>query len=293
MPKHIQHFIEYAGLRTLEFIMRALPRTAAIGLGSAIGRLLYISGIYRQIVKTSMMHTGVWNDSQISDITKKLYRNIGRYFADYLHASSKDDFPHTVSGETVVEDLRTQNKGIICVMAHFGAWEALAYMFDTARYPLGVVVMPMSNPRVEKWLAAKRKLSGMTLVYKHQAVREIVRKMRRNESVAILTDQNAAGRGPDIPFLGKDAPTYDTVPGLMRSLQCPYMYAYAILDNSNRYTIHFEKGRDLAISDVSPEEYIRSYLTEQNNVISGWIIKYPEHYFGWFHKRWSIEYPRP
>ena len=70
------------------------------------------------------------------------------------------------------------------------------------------VVRPLDNPLLEEDLARRRTRFGNRVIAKRDAAREILRAMRRNETVAILVDQNViAEEAVFVPFFGRLAAT--------------------------------------------------------------------------------------
>jgi lauroyl/myristoyl acyltransferase len=104
--------------------------------------------------------------------------------------------------------------------------------------------------------------------------------------VAILIDQHAGQHGTMIPFLGKEANTVRTVAGIVKKTQCAVLPTYSILQKDGTYDVFISEAPMLDLTGKSDEQAIEAYQIQHNDIISEWIRKYPEHYFGWFHKRY-------
>ena len=65
------------------------------------------------------------------------------------------------------------------------------------------------------------------------------------------------------------------------------MLVHAVLGPDNTYIVHAEEGRELGIARERSEEFITTYQADHNDVLSRWIRQAPEHWFGWFHKRFG------
>lgn len=282
----LSHFIEYLALRTLEFAASIIPRPACLALGSCFGMFLYHAGVYRKIVRKNLEHVNIWPADEMQAITRRLYANIGRYMAEFLHTSKK--LPCIRFDRIdILEEQQKAGKGIIGIMAHIGNWEIFAPIFAPRISQLTVVTMPMHNRLVEKWLSGKRGRTGINIVYQDQAVRKILGTLRKNGIAALLIDQYAGPDGTPAPFLGKEANTIRSVAGLIRRVDCSVLGAYAILEKDLSYTVFFENVPASPVPKTDESAFIPVCQAAHNEMISNWIRKYPDHYFGWFHRRFK------
>jgi Kdo2-lipid IVA lauroyltransferase/acyltransferase len=289
--KKMSHLLEYIALRLLQIILTLLPRPVALKIGALTGYLLYVTGVYRQIVRKNLDIVSLWSASESSAITRKLYRNMGRYAIDFLRNAKTRPVYRTHNLETI-ETLRKQGRGIIVLLAHFGNWEILADLFGSRVKDLYVVAKPMKNPLVDEWLAKKRDAASVTTIYMEKALRRIYAALKGNHLVAVLIDQRAGGgQGTLSPFLGKETATVRTVAGLVHKTGCSVMPTYAIMQKDGSYDIVISSATPPDITGKSEDECINAIQAQHNEIIGSWIKQYPEHWFGWFHKRFK-EYIR-
>jgi KDO2-lipid IV(A) lauroyltransferase len=268
----------------MEAVVRFLPRNIVLGFGAVLGQCLYFLRVYRDVVDKNTDHVGLF-ETQRATLVKKLYTNTGRIFADFLRPSDVPP-PHYINNLDCAKSVFSRGKGSVVVLAHFGNWEALASVFGLQFYDLNVLAKPMKNRLVEKWLLAKRTKARVTPIYASQALRKMLTILKRGGIIGMLIDQYAGGQGSPSPFLGKTANTIRTVAGLLRKTDCGILFAYALLEKDGRYRIEIEEGPTLSVSG-GEDEFIREYQKAHNDVLSRWIIAYPDHYFGWFHKRFK------
>ncbi|MFP4165171.1 MAG: lysophospholipid acyltransferase family protein [Chitinispirillaceae bacterium] len=278
----ISHYFEYAALRLLEIAVNLLPRRIALSLGAAGGNILYFSGIYKKIVWKNLNHVGFWDEQQSRIIVKKLYRNMGRYAVDFLRSSLP---PHKIHNFNTIPELLERGKGIIIVLAHFGNWELLAAVFGSKLDNLNVIAKPMHNPLVEKWLYRKRTASSVTTIHTSKALRKMYKVLKENGLTAILIDQHLQKMGTPAPFLGKTADTVRTVAGLVRKTDAGVLPVYALLREDSSYEIQISHAPLPEHNGTDEEETVKRIQIQHNNIISQWIREHPEHWFGWFHRR--------
>lgn len=285
ISKKRSKYLEYISLRLIEEFLSIIPRPIALKVGESVGAILYLTGLYRHIALRNMEHIGLWDKQHIETNLRGLYRNIGRYATDFLRRTKKLP-PYQIINFELVETAMSEGKGLIVLLAHYGNWELLAEVFGRAVKDLNVIAKPMKNELVDKWLGKKRSRSAVKTIYTKEALRKMLEVIKRNGIIAILIDQHAGRHGTMVPFLGKDANTVRTVAGIARKTDCSVLAISAIMDDKdNSYKIILEKPAKPDLHDKSEEECIAEYQRIHNEVISEWIRKDPQHWFGWFHKR--------
>jgi Kdo2-lipid IVA lauroyltransferase/acyltransferase len=284
--KTIFHLIEYLALKILEFVIGSLPRSGALWCGAKVGSVLYYAGVYRKIVDRNFDHVDLFHGKERKQIIRRLYRNIGRYGVDMLRSGKKQPL-HTVENIETLEKILGHGKGVIAVLAHFGNWELLANFFGTVFPDLNVLARPMHNPLVESWLLAKRKKAKVTQIYAAGALRKILVVLKRNGIIAMLVDQYSAEQGTPTPFLGKTANTVRTAAGLVHRMECGVVLPYALIQENGTYRVVIEPAPQIPVPRDKEEAFVAATLTAHNDVISRWILAYPDHYFGWFHRRFK------
>jgi KDO2-lipid IV(A) lauroyltransferase len=284
--KCFSHVLEYLGLRLAELFMRLAPRHVGLWFGAMIGSLLYCAGVYRKVVERNFDHTALFDEQEKRKIIKRLYANMGRYGSDFLRAGRAPP-PYTVENLNAVTNALSKGKGMIAVLAHFGNWELLASIFGSHFPDLNVLARPMHNPMVERWLFAKRKSARVTPIYASGALRKMVTVLSRNGIIAMLIDQYAGDQGTSVPFLGKPANTVRTAAGIFHKTGCGIVLPYALLLRDGSYRVVIEAAPNIAVSRDSKEAFITAIQKAHNDVLSRWILRYPDHYFGWFHRRFK------
>jgi Kdo2-lipid IVA lauroyltransferase/acyltransferase len=284
LSKSISHVCEYLLLRLLQFLLTIVPRGIALAFGSFCGMQLYRLGIYRYIIKKNMEHVGLWDHAAMDRITRSLYRNIGRYAVDFLRPAYPLP-PHEIYDFDRIDPLLKRGKGTIVILGHLGNWEMLSTIFGKQVGRLHVIAKPMNNAIVDKWLLAKRTASSVTTIYSSQALRKMVEVIRQDGIIAILIDQFLRQHGTPSPFLGKEAKTVRTVAGIVRKTGCSVISTGAIMRPTGVYDIRLYTVAEPDLAGCSEEEAVNALQKSHNDIISQQILAYPDHWFGWFHRR--------
>jgi lauroyl/myristoyl acyltransferase len=68
---------------------------------------------------------------------------------------------------------------------------------------------------------------------------------------------------------------------------CGVVLPYALLQKNGTYKVVIEPPPAISSPADNEEMAVAAILKAHNDVISRWIIAYPEHYFGWFHRRFK------
>ena len=108
-------------------------------------------------------------------IINGVFRSIGRV----LLAIAR--FP-SITRDTVAQWIRYQGyehfeiamgrgKGVLFATGHLGNWELSAYAHAILSAPMGVVVRPLDNPRLDQFVERRRGLSGNHLISKRDFAR--------------------------------------------------------------------------------------------------------------------------
>jgi KDO2-lipid IV(A) lauroyltransferase len=284
--KHFSHIIEYYSLRGIELLFGLFPRRVTLWVGGMAGRLLYLTGFYRRIVNRNFDYVALFNDANRPRIIKNLYINMGKYAVELLRIGKKPPY-FTVENIELIDAALARGKGMIAVLAHFGNWELLAAMFGARYKELNVFSGRLHNPLVEKWMLEKRKKTNVTLFYAAGALRKMLTVLKQNGILAMLIDQYAGDQGTVVPFLGKPAKTYRTMAGMLCKTDCGVVLPYALLQKDGSYRVVIEASPEIGVPRDNEEAFIAAAQKAHNDVISSWVIKYPEHYFGWFHRRFK------
>jgi KDO2-lipid IV(A) lauroyltransferase len=183
------------------------------------------------------------------------------------------------------KEIHRQSKGCIFVTPHVGNWEFLPFVGFGVGIPLVIVVRPLDNPYLERWLFSHREASGQIILPKTNSIYLLQRALRQGKSIGMLPDQSTM-QAIAVDYLGRQATT-TPVPALLAILHNRPIVVVACCRKSQDFRF------DAFVSDpIWPEVYEDEKreifrLTEAMNREMGTIVRrYPEQYF-WMHDRWK------
>lgn len=273
---------EYLVLLLTVAVTRCLPRRLALWLGELTGGAARWFGVRRRIVRCNLSFVG-YEPNEQQRIERQLYRTIGRYVADMIRSGNRP-FVVEAGGTAVVDQAGKAGTGVLLLFSHLGNWEflmpALAHRLPTAV----VVAKPMRNPLVNDWLEKLRSrlAPGIHFVPPANALRQSLRSLRAGGMAAFAIDQYAGSSGLPARFLGHETSTVRSTAGIESRTGCQVLGAYAILGTDNTYHVVVEP-----LPSAPAAATVSEILERHNDLISDWVRQYPEHWFGWFHRRFK------
>jgi lipid-A-disaccharide synthase-like uncharacterized protein/lauroyl/myristoyl acyltransferase len=279
--------LNYAGLLAGCFILRQLPRRWLLAVGAWAGLCCYHLRLRRGIVEKNLEYTGLGAPGERQALVRRIYRTMGRYAADFLAFDERRPPRVQCHPPGALDRLRSSADGRLLVSAHFGNWELLGYELRKFVPSLAVVAKPLRNPWVDRWLTRRRERGGVLLVLPKDALRQTLRLVQEGGYVAYLIDQYPGRRGTPVPFLGKTALTVRSVAGIAILCKARIVAGYARLEPDGSYLIEVEEPAPITGKDSDRQDAISQHLLAHNQIVSRWVEAYPEHWFGWFHRRFK------
>ena len=101
-------------------------------------------------------------------------------------------------------------KGAIVALPHLGGWEWAGRWFADKGHPITVIVERLEPPELFEWFVDLRSKLGMTVVpLGPDAGTAVMKAVRANHVVCLLSDRDIQGGGPSVEFFGETT----TLPG--------------------------------------------------------------------------------
>ncbi|MFP5577867.1 MAG: phosphatidylinositol mannoside acyltransferase [Acidimicrobiia bacterium] len=98
-----------------------------------------------------------------------------------------------------------RGKGTILVLPHLGGWEWTGFWFTrVVGVPITAVVERLEPPELFEWFNEFRTNLGMHIVpLGPDAGREVIKALKRNDLVCLLSDRDIDGSGVEVEFFGE------------------------------------------------------------------------------------------
>ena len=140
---------------------------------------------------------------------RSVFHSYARYYIDTarLPRLTIEDVDRGFSYEGFrhIEDSIVRGKGTILVLPHLGGWEwAASWLAKVAGAQVTGVVEPLENDEVREWMHRWRESVGMQILPLGDGVtNELLRRLRANHVVCLLSDRNLGGAGIEVDFFGE------------------------------------------------------------------------------------------
>ncbi|HYB52458.1 MAG TPA: lysophospholipid acyltransferase family protein [Thermoanaerobaculia bacterium] len=298
----LRHRLEYALFRLGTGVLFLFPSDWASRIGRAAARLaIRVVPRRRQILLDNLKHAFPEKDAaEVERLALESVEGLGAAFFEFLEVSrwTADDMRARVVPEAVhhLEAARARGKGVIALSAHFGNWEFAALAGGLIGETISSVARPLDNPLLEAEVSRRRTRFGNRIIAKRDALREMLRAMQRNETVAIMIDQNVmAEEATFVPFFGRPAATTASVALLQRKTDAAVVPVFAWPAGEGRYRLVFEKpilAEEFADEGVGRAEQVRLATIRYTEVTEAVIRQRPEAWL-WLHNRWKTQPTSP
>jgi len=256
-------------------------------VGAQLGGLLYrVSRRHRERALTNLaMAYPELSSEPREDLARRVFAHYGRMTADFLVSDRRTladvDVSLTVHGLENIERAREAGKGVLLVTGHYGNWERMSTWFAGHGYPLTVVARDTHNPRINALLQELRTHAGTEVIPRGNAARPIIERLRRNELVGILPDQNSDE--VFVPFFGQPAGTVLGPAVIAERTGAAVLLGGCAWVGPLRYEATFSAPLEAVLGHSVKGEGMTIAI---HAALEQMIRRHPEQWL-WFHDRWK------
>ena len=285
--KNIKYFIQFL----LAVICFAFFKILGPKLSSNLSGKLFekIGPFFRQ---KKIIHSNIKkaipniNDEEMNKMTKLMWNNYGRVFAEYMFIK---DFRNgklisniEVDGQEILEEIKNLNKQVIFISGHFSNFELMAMYLEKAGINLTAIYRPLNNiflnfimERIRKKYICKNQIKkGIG------GIKNLINFKKKNFSTALMIDQRVS-EGILSNFYNEKALTTTIPAQLVKKFNIPIVPVYIERKSGIKFKIIIHKA-----INFSEEKSISSITDELNKILEKMIIKNPEQWI-WSHNRWK------
>jgi KDO2-lipid IV(A) lauroyltransferase len=193
-------------------------------------------------------------------------------------ASSEIEAVTSFSGEAYLWDSLQSNRGTIFVLPHLGCWDVAAARASTAGLAITIVT---EGTWAARFAAGARRRPGISLVSRDHSLRALLRALKRNEGVVLLSDLARPGvHTIDVPFFGYSAPLPSGPARLSARTGAPIIALACVRIAASRYRLEFRPP-------IWPDEASLDLLTARMAAEFECLIReYPDQWYP-FGRIWS------
>ena len=226
------------------------------------------------------------NSVEIKKLTKLMWNNYGRVFAEYMFIKDfrfeKIDSKIEIVGQEILDEIKKSNKPVVFISGHFSNFELMAMQIEKAGIELSAIYRPLNNIFLNRIMEKIRK----KYICKNQikkgiaGTRELIKFQRNNYSIALMIDQRVS-EGEKVNFFNQEAYTTTIPAQLAKKFDMPIVTIFIERVNDTNFKIKISKPVNFLKSDS-----IKDITSKLNVIIEEMILKNPTQWI-WSHNRWK------
>jgi Kdo2-lipid IVA lauroyltransferase/acyltransferase len=285
--KRLVAWISRGLMRLFERWMRGKSAVQAEKIGARFGRALFrLSRKHRERALSNLeLAFPEMSHEDRRSLAGRVFEHFGMVATDFMRTTARTDEEVAASmevegAENVLQELE-KGKGVLIVTAHFGNWERAAQYARVTGHDIHAVARNADDAQVQEDVMRLRESTGMKVISRGNAVRQILALLRANELVALLPDQNSSESF--IPFFGHPTGTVLGPATLSRRTGAPLVPMFCARIGPGKYKLHLFPALK---PKPGVEDEVLALSHSVNEIIERVIRMYPEQWL-WFHDRWK------
>jgi KDO2-lipid IV(A) lauroyltransferase len=231
--------------------------------------------------------------TEIEQICRGMWDNLGRVAAEYAHLNSLWDFkvgerPGRIEiAPSVLERLQrlqATGKPALLFGAHLANWELPALSLTAFGIDAAIGYRRPNMTKIEETIREIRSVKmGQLIPVDFDAARKLAQALRSGLIVGMLVDQYSK-RGTNVTFFGRQTKANHLIARLARLYDCPIHGMRTIRLPNNRFQIELTEALN-APRDARGKIDVISTTQMITSVIEGWVNEHPDQWL-WMHRRW-------
>jgi len=288
----ISHGIEYLLARLAALIFQMLPHRAAVSLGGRLGRAVNNLWTARHQVIVKNLEIAFGDKMTLAEregLSREIFGNIGKTMAEISRAPrlNKNRILQLVDseGEETFQEALDHGKGALLTGSHFGNWELMGAYINALGFPVDFLVKSQHNPYVDRYLTYLRSRLNVRVIHSDRGMTGILRALKENRQVAIVSDQHAGSQGIIVKFFGRLVSVPRAPAALAVKTGAPIITGYILRNDDHTHHCVFHKPI-YPNRDADPQEEILRLTRVFTGRIEEAIRMRPDHWL-WTHRRFK------
>lgn len=286
----------YWVIASLGALIRLFPLSLSCRLGEKMGKIWFFLDRRHRLITLDNLHKAFGRQlsgDECLALARKTFAYFGRMLMECMALPyfTKENIRNYVdmTGLGYLAEAEEQGRGLLILLAHFANWELLALAFGYYGFPSTGVARPLDNPYLNQLVDRYRTMSGNSIISKRGAVKETIQRLRREERVGILMDQNTHLKdGVFVDFFGSPASTTPILAALSMKMKTPVLPLF-LIPREEGYGYHLEINKPVNLITTGHKENDLLLNTALfTKIIEEYIRKYPHCWF-WMHRRWKTK----
>jgi KDO2-lipid IV(A) lauroyltransferase len=293
--KRFKHRLEYAFLKTVQFVANALPAAGAVAFGTPLGALAYAVWARRRNIALANLRFCFPDADErwVRRVARRSFENVAKTLIDYmrlgkLNAGNISRY-HAVRNQKCYDDAYAWGRGAVVFTGHFGSWEQTGAGVRLRGYAIHYLVGEQTNRLVDDEMNRLRAGAGIGIIHMGAAAKGVFKVIRANGMVALLSDQDAGPDGVRVKFFGHDASTPKGPAAFVAKTGAAVCAGFTVRDSNTHNTLIMEDAYvEEATGDLEAD--IARITQRYTTLLEKYVRAYPDQYY-WMHRRFKTTHP--
>ena len=296
MKYRIKHIIEYGFLKTMAWLVNVLPYRVALFVGWQWAWLGFHVVRFRRAEADRRIRE-VFGDRFTPRERRRIawlsLRNVMFTAVDIMRTpfitqaqlNKISDYEQPIN--LMLEHHKTGQGGVFA-LPHMGAWELPGRAMTLRGVPFFSVAGKQRTPLFDYYLNSTREKSGMPILMRGAStLKDIIRRLKAGQMLAILPDVRMRTEAVKVKFLGKEANIGGGMAMFARHANVPI---FPVIVTRVGWAKHVAHIYPPVWSDPSLDKDadIQQMSQKVMDIVSDAIMAQPEQWF-WYNKRWVLE----
>ena len=297
MRRKSSQFLVYLLVAGIVKLAQLLPHGAALHFGSFLGRFTFSVVRMRRRVALENLRAAFPDKTQpeLLKIAGDTYRNLGMSLVEYarLPVTTTEQMAErvTVEGGRNFDAALQRAKGAVLVTGHFGSWELMGARLKSQGYPVNFLVGEQTNTAVDNIMNDLRRSKGIGIISMGVSMRNVLKALKQNQFVAMLSDQDAGSRGVFVDFMGRPASTPFGPASFAVRTGAALICGFIVREGLSRHRVILEPPL-LPVPGASDAEESLRLTQEYTSLLEKYVRERPDHWL-WLHRRWKTRPKAP
>lgn len=284
-------YIAYIIVRSLNIALSVVPISISLWIGRRFGSIAFFVNKKRRVIAYANLKAAFAKEKspgELKKITKKVYQTLVQTFMEVLNLTKIDrkyyDKYIEIPNIERLQNAAKSGRGTILLTAHFGDWEMASLVSSVIGFPILVLVREQKMPRLNELLNRLRESNGCKVIRKGMQTKNILKGLRANNIVGILSDQDAGKNGMFVDFFGRPASCHTGPFEIAKHTGSLILPNFIVRTGGPYHKIYLEEYIDF--KETKSSDDIRENLQKFTKLLESYIRKYPDQWL-WLHKRWK------
>ncbi len=294
MLKKLVYAGSWAAVLGVKKMADMMPWDTAVAAGALMGRIGYaLAGRKKRVALGNLeVMSDVFPEHVRRRIACESFENMSMGLLETL--ASRKISPEkleemvSLSGEEHLSAALSAGRGVIGVSAHLGNFTFTGIKLAAEGYPFSYV---FRYPDLDMLASIIRRIGrhhGVAFIParpRKEAARMVIKSLRQNQIVCILSDQHTPG-GEPLRFFGRTAETATGPVVLASRTGAKIIPMFSLRNGDGTHKVVCEPEFKLAMGGDYAED-VRRNTQRLNDLIERYVREYPAQWW-WVHRRWRI-----